>query len=35
MANRPVVRWTIIVFIAFLMIAMLGMLALGVAIYRT
>lgn len=35
MANKPVVRWTILVFIVFLLIAMLGMLALGVALYRT
>lgn len=35
MANSPVVRRAILVMIVFLVVAMAGMLALGVALYRS
>ncbi len=35
MENRPIVRRAILVMIVFLVVAMAGMLALGVALYRT
>lgn len=35
MENRPLVRRTIMVMIVFLFVAMSGMLALGIALYRT
>ncbi len=35
MENRPIVRRAIVVMIVFLVVAMAGMLALGVALYRT
>ena len=34
MENRPIVRQAIMVLIVFLFIAMAGMLALGIALYR-
>lgn len=34
MENRPLVRRTIMVMIVFLFVAMAGMLALGIALYR-
>ena len=35
MENRPIVRRAIMVMIVFLIIAIAGMLALGIALYRT
>ncbi len=35
MENRPIVRRIILVMIVFLAVAMAGMLALGIALYRT
>ncbi|NIJ31510.1 hypothetical protein FHT00_003490 [Sphingomonas insulae] len=35
MENRPIVRRAIMVMIVFLAVSMAGMLALGIALYRT